>query len=330
MHILNKFNLADFKTIVERYAKFQKVMLVYDDTVSQIDLQKLHECIKEICIFNKMFIQSLNDNEICNGYKLLIFVCSADSFLKINFSLEDYVNVFIPTSNEILPFFVNNEFECQFAKNLDELALDNNANLNNTNFIFVNAGIDENIFFSFYFNNFVHCLNSIFFNMKEIVVASTNKGKIKDIEFFSLQTELNFLIDDVEYLDIKILKHLNLEYKFLPYIDYYLLLAFSVLISAIKQKSLNLVDVYKGAKENYNLIDNFYAKLNDNSFFQLLNLNFFNLKQILTTSFQNLCKLSLNAISFKDVKLILNGLKDYCKFDNGIFVYLYLFNIINF
>ena len=324
MQILKDFSLNNLKIIVEKYAKFQKVILLYDDNISLLEIEKMHESVKEICIFNKMDLRALDENEIHNGYKLLIFACSANSFLKLNLNLEDFVNVFIPTSAEILPFFLNSKFkiDANFLSCAElEINMDN-LNITNTNFIFLKKGLDIAAFSSFYFNNFLSCLNSI-------LLGEELKFKNNNIDFLVAQTELEFLKNDFEYEDVKILKQLNLDYKFLPYLDYYFLLAFSLLITAIKYKKLTMTDVYKQSKENYNLRNSYYAKIYDEAFYNLIDINFLSLKQMLTFSFKNLVKINLNELSYEEKKFLVEKLKEYCKNSDSFFAYLYLFNIFD-
>ena len=70
------------------YAKYQKVMLLYDDSVSNIQIQEVYHSIKGICVYNQSEIASLDKNEIFNGYKLIIYFCSVDGFFNFYFDIK--------------------------------------------------------------------------------------------------------------------------------------------------------------------------------------------------------------------------------------------------
>ena len=324
MKIFNKFDLNSFKNLVERHAKFQKVMLLFDENVSNLQIEKLHSAIKEICIFNKTYLQNLDKKEIYNGYKMLIFVCSANSFLKTDLNLDEFVNIFLPINFEILPFFIDNNNKISppnFGKE-DEINIKNGICLaEENNFIFINPGIDIAIFYSYYFNNFFACLNNILSNENTPFDVNCR------LDFITQKRMLQFLDVKFKFEDVEILKQLNLDYKFLPYLDYYLLLAIYLLISAIKQHKLSMVDVYKLANNNDNLIDEIYAKFNNCNFYQLLNLNYYNLKDLLNFSLKNMLKIDLPPITEQEKTFLLLQIKEFCKNSKTFFSYLYLFNI---
>lgn len=316
MQVLTNFNLDLLKTIVEKNAKFQKVMLIFDENVSSFQLQKLHKSIEEICIFNQKDINSADLDEIFNGYKLLIFVCAANSFLKINLDLSEFVNIFLPTDHNILPFFARQNFKCSpvnFIENAQNLDFKDDC-------IFLNQGVDINIYYSLAFNNFFAMLNNILSN-SDCPSFSLNNN------FFSQKNSIECLAQIQQFEDLKILKKLDLDYKFLPYLDYYLLAAFSLLIAATKQQTLSLVDVYKAAKDNYPLLDVFYAKINNDAFLQLIDLNYLQLKNCLTHSFTTLSNLSLRKLENGDNDFLLGKLRNFCKNSTELYVYLYLFNV---
>ena len=77
--------LKELKKIIEINAKYQKVMLLFDDSVSNVEIREVYDTIKQDCIYNQSNILELDDKEIFNGYKLIIYFCSADGFLKCDF-----------------------------------------------------------------------------------------------------------------------------------------------------------------------------------------------------------------------------------------------------
>ena len=84
----------ELKSIIAQKAKYQKVMLLHDDTVSNAQINKLYENVKELCVYNQVDISAIEESEIYNGYKALIYFCSTDSFLKIKFDVDEFVNIF--------------------------------------------------------------------------------------------------------------------------------------------------------------------------------------------------------------------------------------------
>ncbi len=312
MKIYDCFNLEKLKLIVEKHAKFQKVMLVFDENFSFTKLNEIYSAVKEICIFNKTEIEKLDENEIQNGYKLLIFACSANSFFKLNLNLDEFINVFLPADEKVLPFFVN----CNFKSLMSE----SNC-VCEKNYIFLNAGIDISIIYSYFFNTFYACMQGVLLNVGEPSIFNSEIG------FINQNRMLEFLKFDGEFVDLKILKQMNLDYSFLPYLDQILLFAFSLLIGGIVQKRLTLVDVYKVAKNDCALINKFYAKVNNEAFFQIIKLNSHLIKNFLGFGIKNLLNFELKKIDFNELNLLIDKTKNFCKETDSLFVYLYLFNI---
>ena len=72
----------DLLQIISNKAKYQKVLLIYDNTVSSLQINELYTNIKNLCIFNKMEINSIDENEYFNCYKMLIFYCNTTNLIK--------------------------------------------------------------------------------------------------------------------------------------------------------------------------------------------------------------------------------------------------------
>ena len=323
MEVYKSFSLEKFKEIVETRAKFQKVMLIYDENFSALQIEKLHNAIKEICIFNAVDIAHFG-GEIYNGYKVLIFACCANSYLKLNANLDEFINIFLPQNQDILPFFIDSNFKSLLKQNNFniEFNLQNRElNFSENNYIFLTENIDINIFYSFYFNNFFAQLKYIFLNENAPTIVE------EDVGYISQNKMLEYLSYSGEFEDIKILKALKLDYKFLPHLNRYLLLAFYLLILGVEQNRLALVDIYKSAKDDYALLDKFYAKVYNSAFYQLIKLNFNNLKNCLAVGLKILSKFEVEKLPQLENELLIEKLKNFCKQSEDIFVYLYLFNI---
>lgn len=300
MEILKDLN--GLLNVVQKHAKFQKVLLCYDNQVANFNIMQIYQTIKEHCIFNQMSLQKLNFNELNNGYKLVIFLCSANSFLKANLNCADFVCIFMPTDSNILPFFVNQQNMLQ-----------------TNNFLFLkNAEMDINILFSVYFNRFYNYLKDMLFMQESNINFEFN---IKAITQKSLLNLLN--TQTMEFVDLKLLKVCNIDYKFLPAIDCLLLQGFLWLTNAIRQNNLALVDVYKAMKDNLESVNYYYNLATDKVFLEIVNLNFFNLNQILTQSLQLTQILPLTE---KLTKTEFEKIKEFCKNDKNLLNYLYLYN----
>ena len=240
--------------LVEKHAKYQKVMLIYDDSVSNIITSEIYNKIKEICIFNQCKDSELN-NEIFNGYKMLVFVCSSDSFLNLNVNIDEFLNVFCSTDGNVFPFLIN---------------LNNKVN-KNENYIITNKNVlDVSMMSSLIFNKFFNLIKNL--NCIDLGLADRNFC-IDDIEL-----EQTFKLENInendEFVDLDILRKCALNYKSLPVIDMILIDAFLVVFQGIKQQQLSLVDIYKSCREDYDKVDKFYALFENENFSSVVKLNF--------------------------------------------------------
>ena len=135
--ILKNFCLEEIKGIVADKAKYQKVMLLYDDSFSALEVGEIYATIKELCIYNCKSVEGLDLQELNNGYKLIIYLMSADSYLKLNVKQDEFVNVFI-SSDAILPYMI-----------------DDMNSINNKDYLLIkNMGLDKSMLSSIHFNNF--------------------------------------------------------------------------------------------------------------------------------------------------------------------------------
>ncbi len=306
MQIIKENFFQNLKSIIQERARFQKVFLLYDDSVPSFEISKLYYEIKGDCVFNQANLLDFDANELNNGYRLIIFFCSAASFLKKNFSCEDYVKIFIPTSNQILPFFVSEK---------NQLVEDGYVFLKNN-------AIDVGILFSVYFNKFFNYLNDVCLNRESAISFDFD---LKNINQHSL---LNLLNDNLFFADFRILKKMNISIELLPIVDYLLLTAFKLLICAIKEKSATMVDIYKAFKEDYSSIDRFYMLMFNDVFFETIKYNFISLKNLLDLTIEKLSPIiNMLEISGDDICEVQDKLREFCKEEAGIFGYLYLFNI---
>lgn len=302
---ITKLNKKQLRDLVEKHAKYQKVILIYDKYVSHNDIQTVYEQIKEICVFNKMEITNENINEIYNGYKMIIFMCEPESFLSFNMNLEEFVNVFF--SSAILPCCLNAKNTKSDAK---VFILDEKSKL------------DKSAFSSLSFNNFYNYLANIY-NQTDVEIDFS----IGEISNRNLIQKLNLLPDNFEFVDIDILRKSNLNYNFLPIVDFVLTVGFATFFSDIKQHTLLMTDLYKTIKENDVMIDKFYALAHNDAMITMVELNFSAMQNNLKHTNAFVRELINENFTDEDLDNIINAIKEYSKNCTGLLNYLYLYNV---
>lgn len=311
MKIYYKNHLEELKTIVSTQAIYQKVMLVYDETVSDLQISDVYNEIKNFCIYNQMEISNLNQEELNNGYKLVIYLCGINSFLNLQVNRSEQTNVYWPQDKAIMPYFLYN---FKFKLSNDILLIDGNK-------------IDINIVSSVCFNKFYNYIKNILC-VEDVVSYNSNFNK--ELTHYNMVELLENLNDGFEFLDVQIINEKNIDYKYLPMVDLILIDAFICFINSIKNHQEMLVDVYKVAKDDYALIDKMYILYNNESVKNLIMLNYnclynmcINAKQHILDSF------TLQDYNESVIELIINQIKTFAKSNNDIISYLYLYNIFN-
>ncbi len=309
MKIVNYTDYLPISNIVQQRARYQKVMLIYDDTVSNTQITEIFKLIKENCIFNSMHISN-NLSEANNGYRLLIFLCSSDSFLKCNLMLEDFINVFIPTDDTMLPYFITKD--CKLT------ALDG--------YLFLKPNrADLNILPSVYFNIFYNYLYQLCFCQTSDIVFSFEEFNITQLTLIQFLEKVD---KNIHFIDVEILKAQNLSYRLLPMVDYVICCAFSCFINSVKQNQLNLVDIYKAVGDNYCLLDKYYAKINNALLYNIVQLNAHCLQNLLDKTINKIL-IEMPSFSVAEINEVIASVKNYAKQDDGILGDLYLYNVFN-
>ncbi len=306
----NKNKAEEIKNIIEAKAKYQKVMVLFDDYVSNLTIAEVYNEIKDICIYNQCKIDAVDEQELNNGYRLIIYLCGVDSFLRINFSTEEYINIFCPFDSAVLPYFLNQENYLSCAENY--LILDESK-------------IDIAVMSCVYFNQFFNYLkNLLSLNNTSFDVDLFNKN----ITGYNIIKILENINSESFFLDIDIIKSSNISYSDMILVDLLLIDAFLLLIVSIKNQTLSLVDVCKSAKEDIALIDKFFKSANNDSFVNLILLNFNCLYNLAIATKKKIVE-SLIAFDVKteSVDDIINKIKNYAKKDAGICGYLYVYNL---
>ena len=300
-------DLGDVISVVDEKAKYQKVMVIFDNSLSSVEIDNLYREIKDICIFNKSAVEDLDLNELNNGYRAIIYMCSAESFLKLDFNRDEFINIYLPTDNIFLPFCLN----------------ENNNIKKGEDYILCENIIDVSVQTSLLFNKFYHYLYN--------TILSTSNQTSFYFENNFTRTSINYLIDEscnLDFVDIKILKNINIEYKNLQVLHLLLIDAFLIFLTNVKNKTLMLVDVYKSCKEDYNLIDKFYAMANSESSLMLISLNYNYLYNACLKTKESILNCCFN-MNEEEIENVLLELKSFAKNDDGLVGYLYLYNMFN-
>lgn len=306
MKVLNN-DFSNLKQIVNERAKYQKVMLIFDELTSEIEMMNIYEQIKDLCIFNKMEISD-NSNEIYNGYKLLIFCVSVDSFLKFEKNIEEFTSVFITQNEQCLPFYLDQN--CKISSSERYLLL-------NSNVVDINAvsSIHFNRFFSYATNLLYFQFGSVFFDFEQ-----------QEITQFNLLKTLDETSKSMQFIDIQIIKEQNISYTKLNKLNFILICAFLTVINAIATKSFELVDFYKACKNEVQLIDKFYAMQTNQAMLRMVELNYnFLQSSAIKTKEKIICY--LNNVSQTELQNLVSKIKEYSKTNDGLIGYLYLYNI---
>ncbi len=308
MNLLN--NLQEIREIVERKAKYQKVMLIYDNHAKSNEMLDIYENIKDICVFNKISINS-NIDEIYNGYKVLIFCVSSDSFLNFRKDIREFVNIFVNHDGNFLPFYL----DCDLKISSEEryLLIDKNS-------------MDVAMVSSICFNRFYAYLN-------DLLYYQTGNVKFdffnKEITQHNVVDELNNIVDNFTFVDLKIIQEKGLKCDDIILIDFILICAFLTLIFSVGNKTYELVDTYKICKDNQELIDKFYALQTNQALVRFLELNYNFLITACKKTKEIILDLMPNVNEDKVLQLI-DKVKSYSKECDNILAYLYLYNIFDY
>lgn len=297
---------AKIKQLVERYSKYQKVMLVYDEFVSNSQINEIYLEIKDDCVFNKCEIKKLG-NEIFDGYKLLIFLTSANNYLDINLNLDEFFCIFCPTDKNILPFLLFNSLPTTV----------NGVVLQSPDYL--ETGLHSSL-----------CLNRLLSHLSRLFNQLPTSQNFDYLDQEINQTEMVknlFLFEgDLFFVDVDIIKKTKIDYKHLQLVDLMIVNALQLVFESIKNKMFSIVDVYKIAKDNTALVEKFYAISQNQAFFDLVNLNYnFLLRFVAKTKQRILDSIDCFETSEKEIQFVSQGICEYAKNNSGIISYLYFY-----
>ena len=297
-----EFNLKKLSSFIEQTAKYQKVMLVFDDCVTNAQILQVYEAVKSTCIFNKCYFKEV-DEQIYNGYKTIIFMCGANAFLSLNLSLEEFNCAFISMDNSLTCFLKYN---------------------NNKNVLFLNSGMDISAVTTVLFNKLIVYLS-------ELAIGQNASFNLPELNSVTQQGILNFFnaANVNSFVDLEILKQQNIDYQYLPIIDHILIDALNMLLNNFLNNSMQYVDFYKSIKDDAQLIDKFYSLSCNNTLKIAMEYNCSNIKLAFSEIYFNLNKINYCFLKINNKKLaeILKKLKNYTKNCTNLLANLYLHNL---
>lgn len=299
----------EIKKIVLEIAQYQKVMLLFDDDASQDLIFNIYQTVREFVVFNKANITNVTQEELNDGYKLVIYCCCADSYIKFEKDNSDCINIFCPSNEYVLPFLIQK----------------GDLDYNEDFLILATKKFDIKMLASVYFNLFFNHCNKLLFQ-QDLQINTIESGLQ-----LNAQNLLNFVVGldkDFEFIDIKILKKCDLLYSDLFLIHVILLNAFISVINSIKDKNTMLVDVYKATQTHDEYIDKLYAMYFGGSFENLIKLNCENLLLFAEKTKRKIIELNeISLCSENWLEEVLNKIKAFSKDEDGLLGYLYLFNV---
>lgn len=304
--------IKEIQNIVLSKAKYQKVMVLYGDCVSSVEIDKIYESIQGSCIFNKANINQCDVDEINNGYRIVIFLCSANEFINCKFNKEEFINIFLPQNNSLLPFYLT----------------PNNTIANNENHLLLeNRNLDFTMWASLIFNSFYSYLQNLL----------NGKSEVVNYEIFNRQITHNDLIDMIEkmpyetiFQDFDILNKQQIDYNDLIFVDLLLIEGLLLLVESIKEKRFTIVDVYKSARDDEQLIEKFYKLYNNDMLFNVVILNYNCIHNFCLKTKQKILEL-VCFFDFDKCKInsLIDKIRNYAKNSTGLTAYLYLYNIFD-
>ena len=226
--IFDENPIIAIRNSVLKKAKYQKVILLFDDKVGQEMICEIYQSIKDEVVFNKKNISTISQDELNDGYKVIIYCCCVDSYLKFKYDNQESDNIFYPTDENVLPFILRDDTVC---KTEDVLIVQSKK-------------LDVKMLSSVYFNLFFSYCNSLLFQQDHKFVFEEFPQKM------NVQNVLNFITaldETVQFLDVKVLKQCDLLYEDISIVQIVILNAMISLMSAIKEH--NIIKLYSNIEE---------------------------------------------------------------------------------
>ncbi|MBE7076381.1 MAG: hypothetical protein E7374_00620 [Clostridiales bacterium] len=306
MEIKLGIDAKEIKKLIFLKARYQKVMFVIDEYVQKSLVNDIVEEIKGQCVFNCKQVNDLTQEELNDGYKMVVWLADGNKFLHCNLNFTEVELVYVENHNGCVPIFTSK------------------INNKKATTLLANTSFDEKMLSTFYFSQFYNYLLNLFC-MKQTYDFDFETTQITKL---SLMDRLDNQDEDFCFEDINFMKEMEVDVEDVVLVDLILINAFLTFITAVKNKTLILVDVYKAFKEDYSLVDRFYAMANNNALVTLVELNFnFLYNACYNTKKKILSILKTDEETELKATRIIEKLKTYCKKNEELLGYLYLYNI---
>lgn len=302
-------NLIDIKEIVIKKARYQKVMILYDESVTLNQIRDIYELIRNDCIYNQMETSKIDTKEIFNGYKLIIYYMTAESYVKLKFDKTEFINIMIAMGNYVLPFLIQEDMTIN--KREDFLILNNNF-------------IGDSLTTSLYFNQVYRCFENVVYNLNENVEFFAFQSENIQTDFLQFMSKQN---QNMKFLDVEILRETNLETSILPLLDYIILSALETFVVAVRKRTLSMVDVYKVAQNDEVRINKYYEMMNNVALLEIINMKFNYLVDLINQSKKQIYELNYEGFDKHTADFVIENIKEFAQKDNKILGYLYFYNV---
>ena len=221
-------SIGELKNLVETRAKYQKVMLIFDNSATTEEINQIHEQIAGECVYNQQNIELIDEQELQNGYKMLILLMSSKSLLSIKFDLSEFISVFYPTDSAVLPFFLTNSRK---------------RNMENSYILATRNCLDLPLVSSLAFLKAYREIDSFFNN----TFADSTALNINQVNITDYLSALDNLVDFTLFVDIEIIEKTGIEYENLSVVDLILTNALLSLVLSAESRTIGLADIYKEA-----------------------------------------------------------------------------------
>ena len=119
MKIIRKNTVKEIVNLILLRAKYQKVVICYDDTADKCLLENIKDKVdKQVVFINFYYNNNYEDlsKTLQDGARIVVYNVSVDNYLKIKDNNNFLIKVFVPTSNFILPYMI--EIDSVFCDNL--------------------------------------------------------------------------------------------------------------------------------------------------------------------------------------------------------------------
>lgn len=112
MKIINKDFEREISSLILQKAKYQKVVVCYDDSADGGLIDALSSRLgKQVVLINFYLNQNIQDyfNVVQNGVRLVVYCVDANNYLKIKDDNNYLIKIFVPTEGYYLPYLTAGE-----------------------------------------------------------------------------------------------------------------------------------------------------------------------------------------------------------------------------